>query len=62
MTGFSIELYEETSQEIKLVPIDALLKFNNQKINQFKKMLLLIDPEKNQFLYNCANLLLIDND
>ena len=63
MTSFSIELYEETSLEIEIVPVDAMLKFNNQKVKQSWKILLLINLEKTLFLYNCVNLLLlIDND
>ena len=32
MVDFGIELYEATSLESTSIPIDAVLKFNNQKI------------------------------
>ena len=51
MTNFNIELYEKTSLENKIIPKDTMLKFNNQKINQFWKVFLLIDPETSPFLY-----------
>ena len=50
MVDFSIELYEKASLENKFIPIDVMLKFNNQKINQFLKVLLLIDLEIQCFL------------
>ena len=51
MTNFNIEHYEKTSLENKIIPIDTMLKLNNQKINQFWEVLLLIDPETSPFLY-----------
>ena len=50
MADFGIKLLEKTSLEDKFIPIDTMLKFNNQKINQFWKVLLLIDLE-NQHLF-----------
>ena len=50
MADFSIELYETTSLENKFIPIDAMLKFNNLKITQFWKVLLLNDIENQCFL------------
>ena len=40
MTDFNIELYEKTSAENKIIPIDTMQNFNNQKINQFWKVLI----------------------
>ena len=49
MTSFNFELYEEISLEIKIIPIDATLKFNNQKVNQSWNNLLLLNLEKTRF-------------
>ena len=51
MTDFNIELHKKTSLKNKIIPMDTMLKFHNQKINQFQKVLLLIDPEASPFLY-----------
>ena len=51
MADFNIELYEKTSLENKIIPIDIMQNFNNQKINQFWKVLLLTDAETSHFLY-----------
>ena len=56
MASFSIEPYETKSVDRKFLSIDTMLKFHHQKINQFWKVILLIDLETSHFLYNCANL------
>ena len=55
LARFSIGPYETKSVDIKFLSIDTVLKFNHQKINQFQKVLLLIDLETSCFLYNYAN-------
>ena len=54
VANFNIEPYETKSVDRKFLSIDTMLKFNHHKINQFQKVLLLIDLERSHFLYNCA--------
>ena len=52
MASFNIEPYETKSVDRKFLSIDTMLKFNHQKINQFQKVLLLIDLETFVFSIN----------
>ena len=61
MASFSMEPYETKSVDRKFLSIDTMLKFNHQKINQFQKVLLLIDLETSSIKFS-INVLIHRND